>query len=148
MIEQTDTPENLSELEVRTELDRLLRSGLFQQSDRLARFLRFAIENALAGNTDFLKEYVIGAEVYDRKPPYHPSQDSIVRTEARRLRAKLKEYYEAEGKRNPVFIYFRPGTYVPVFRRNETLPGPSSQELSPESDLLVMGSGVAVAVLP
>ena len=30
------------------------------------------------------------AEVYDRKPPYHPSQDSIVRTEARRLRTKLK----------------------------------------------------------
>ncbi len=45
-----------------------------------------------------LKEYVIGTEVYDRKPPYHPSQDSIVRTEARRLRAKLKEYYESEGK--------------------------------------------------
>ena len=91
------------------------------QSDRLARFLRFAIENALAGNTDVLKEYVIGTEVYDRKPPYHPSQDSIVRTEARRLRAKLKDYYESEGKQNPVFIYFRPGTYVPLFRRNESL---------------------------
>ncbi|MGB8539606.1 MAG: hypothetical protein WCD57_24490 [Acidobacteriaceae bacterium] len=142
------TSENLSEQQVRAELDRLLQSALFLQSERLGRFLRFAIENALAGNTDMLKEYVIGTEVYDRKPPYHPSQDSIVRTEARRLRAKLKEYYEAEGKLNPVFIYFRPGTYVPVFRRNETLPGPSSEELSPESDLLVMGSGVAVAVLP
>ncbi len=144
----THTSESLSEQEVRAELDRLLQSALFLQSDRLGRFLRFAIENALAGNTDLLKEYVIGTEVYDRKPPYHPSQDSIVRTEARRLRAKLKEYYESEGKQNPVFIYFRPGTYVPLFRRNESLAGPSSDGPSPESDLLVKGVGVAVGVLP
>ena len=142
------TSENLSEQEVRAELDRLLQSAPFAQSGRLGRFLRFAIENALAGNTDLLKEYVIGTEVYDRKPPYHPSQDSIVRTEARRLRAKLKEYYESEGKQNPVFVYFRPGTYVPVFRRNEAFAGPSPQELSPENDLLVKGTGAAVAVLP
>ena len=148
MIDQTDTPENLSEQEVRTELDRLLRSGLFQQSDRLARFLRFAIENALAGNTDLLKEYVIGTEVYDRKPPYHPSQDSIVRTEARRLRAKLKDYYESEGKQDPVFIYFRPGTYVPLFRRNESIAAVLPDGASEESDLLVRGVGVGVAVLP
>ncbi|MDX6460053.1 MAG: hypothetical protein QOE55_3750, partial [Acidobacteriaceae bacterium] len=84
----------------------------------------------------------------DRKPPYHPSQDSIVRTEARRLRAKLKEYYESEGKNNPVFIYFRPGAYVPLFRKNETLAGLSSNGPSPESELLTKGIGVAVAVLP
>jgi TolB-like protein/tetratricopeptide (TPR) repeat protein len=144
----THTTENLSEREVRSELDRLLQSALFSQSDRLGRFLRFAIENALAGNTDLLKEYVIGTEVYDRKPPYHPSQDSIVRTEARRLRAKLKEYYESEGKQNPVFIYFRPGTYVPLFRRNEAVAAHLPGEAPPENDLLVRGVGVAVAVLP
>jgi TolB-like protein len=142
------TSDNPSEQEIRAELDRLLQSALFLQSDRLGRFLRFAIENALAGNTDLLKEYVIGTEVYDRKPPYHPSQDSIVRTEARRLRAKLKDYYESEGKQNPVFIYFRRGTYVPLFRRNETSIAVSSNGSSPEGDLLVKGIGVAVAVLP
>jgi TolB-like protein len=132
---------NLSEQEVRAELQRVLESALFLQSDRLGRFLRFAIENTLAGTTESLKEYVIGVEVYDRKPPYHPSQDSIVRTEARRLRAKLKEYYESDGRENPVFIYFRPGTYVPLFRRNENQP-------SPQDDLVIKGDGVAVAVLP
>jgi TolB-like protein/tetratricopeptide (TPR) repeat protein len=140
-LQETQTEENLSEREVRAELERLLHSAPFLQSERLGRFLRFAIENTLAGTTDLLKEYVIGTEVYDRRPPYHPSQDSIVRTEARRLRAKLKEYYESEGKHNPVFIYFRPGTYVPLFRRNET-------ELAPLDDVVVKGAGVAVAVLP
>src|SRR6201992_769239 len=112
MVLRTESPlaENPGEEEVRSELERVLQSPLFSQSDRLGRFLRFAIENTLGGTTDLLKEYVIGTEVYDRKPPYHPSQDSIVRTEARRLRAKLKDYYESEGKHDPVFIYFRPGT--------------------------------------
>src|SRR5580692_3548092 len=114
------TSDDPSEQEVRAELERLLQSTLFLQSDRLGRFLRFAIENALAGNTDLLKEYVIG-------------------TEARRLRAKLKEYYESEGKQNPVFIYFRPGTYVPLFRRNETLAGLNWNGPSPGSELLAKG---------
>jgi hypothetical protein len=71
---------------------------MFIQLDRLSRFLRFTVEAALAGEADLLKEYLIGAEVYDRKPAYHPNADSIVRREARRLRSKLKEYYESIGK--------------------------------------------------
>jgi TolB-like protein len=142
------TSDDPSEQEIRAELDRLLQSTTFLQSDRLGRFLRFAIENALSGHADVLKEYVIGTEVYDRKPPYHPSQDSIVRTEARRLRAKLKEYYESEGRKNPVFIYFRPGTYVPLFRRNELFVEPSANGSASGIDLLTKGVGVAVAVLP
>jgi hypothetical protein len=129
-LQDLHTTNDVSEHEVRSELARLLQSPVFLQSDRPGRFLRFAIENALPGKTELLKEYVIGTEVYDRKPPYHPSQDSIVLTEARRLRAKLKEYYEGEGKQNPVFIYFRPGTYIPIFRRNESASGSMSSSFS------------------
>ena len=49
-----------------------------------------------------LKEYLIGTEVYERNSSYHPSEDSIVRSEARRLRSKLKEYYDSVGKDDPV----------------------------------------------
>jgi TolB-like protein len=140
------TSENCDEQEVRAELSRILQSPLFAQSDRLGRFLRFTVESVLTGNGDSLKEYVIGTEVYDRQPPYHPSLDSIVRTEARRLRAKLKEYYESEGSADRVFIYFRPGTYIPVFRNNESAS--SLPDSHSNSDLLVKGSGVPVAVLP
>jgi TolB-like protein/tetratricopeptide (TPR) repeat protein len=132
---------------IRAELARVLESPIFAQSERLGRFLRFSVEHAISGSEDGLKEYVIGTEVYDRKPPYHPSQDSIVRTEARRLRTKLKEYYESEGKDNPIFIYFRPGSYIPVFRPKaaacqETAPG------SPEEQVFVEGAGIPVAVIP
>jgi TolB-like protein/tetratricopeptide (TPR) repeat protein len=133
---------------IRAELARLLESPIFAQSERLGRFLRFAVEHAISGSEDGLKEYVIGTEVYDRKPPYHPSQDSIVRTEARRLRIKLKEYYESEGKDNPIFIYFRPGSYIPVFRPKAA---DYCQEIalgSPAEQVFVEGAGVPVAVIP
>ncbi len=143
------TSEICSDQEIRAELARIVQSSPFIHSDRLARFLRFTVEAAIAGRGDSLKEYLIGVEVYDRKPPYHPSQDSIVRTEARRLRSKLKEYYETEGRTDPVFIYFRPGTYVSVFRKNET-PADSPWPMEPSSaeDFLAKGTGVPVAVLP
>jgi hypothetical protein len=104
---------------IREELSRILESAIFIQSDRLGRFLRYTVETTLAGDAETLKEYLIGTEVYDRKPPYHPSVDSIVRSEARRLRSKLREYYESVGRNDSVFIYYRPGSYVPAFRRRD-----------------------------
>jgi len=108
---------------IRKELSRILESSIFVQSDRLGRFLRYTVETTLAGDAETLKEYLIGTEVYDRKPPYHPSVDSIVRSEARRLRTKLKEYYESVGRNDSVFIYYRPGSYVPAFRRHDNQEG-------------------------
>src|ERR1700726_4489538 len=101
---------------IREQLLRMLDSPIFVHSHRLSRFLRFTVETTLAGQAEILKEYLIGTEGYDRKPPYHPSVDSIVRSEARRLRNKLKQYYESVGKDDSVFIYYRPGGYAPVFR--------------------------------
>ena len=105
-----DDVREISASMVRDQLARILQSPIFAQSSRLNRFLTFVVGCALNGETRVLKEYIIGTDVYDRKPPYHPSQDSIVRTEARRLRSKLKEYYESEGKADPIFIYFRTGS--------------------------------------
>ena len=107
---------NIDQQVVREEVERILGSPIFAQSNRLARFLRYTVDTALAGNSAALKEYLIGTEVYDRKPPYHPSVDSIVRSEARRLRNKLRQYYESIGKDDPLFIYYRTGSYAPAFR--------------------------------
>ena len=126
---------------IHEELRKLLRSPLLVQSDRLSRFLRFAVDSTLDGNTNLLKEYTIGVEAYGRRPDFDPSQDSIVRTEARRLRTKLKKYYQEEGEKDPILIDFRPGSYVPTFRVNraakpqsiryqEDVPPSETQQLS------------------
>jgi TolB-like protein/tetratricopeptide (TPR) repeat protein len=138
----------VSEGAIRQELTRILQSPIFAQSERLGRFLRFTVEHAIGGKEDGLKEYVIGTEVYDRKPPYHPSQDSIVRTEARRLRTKLKEYYETVGKDDAIFIYFRPGSYLPVFRPRDLSALDDADGAGSDRELFVYGEGVSIAVIP
>src|SRR6266850_2785010 len=81
----------LSAETIRDELSRILESSIFAQSRRLSRFLRFTVETTLAREEEMLKEYLIGTEVYQRKPSYDPSEDSIVRSEAYRLEHEAAE---------------------------------------------------------
>lgn len=139
---------NITEDAIREELACLLDSRVFQQSERLVRFLRFTVDRVLAGRQHELKEYAIGVEVYDRRPPYSPSIDSIVRTEARRLRAKLKEYYEGEGKDRDIYIYYRLGSYAPVFRRRDTLSSLQVRRDPAAETRPPLGPRPVVAVMP
>src|SRR5271155_6058491 len=102
-------------VEIKSELDRILRSRAFIQSHRIRRFLQFVVEESLLGQPHRLKEYLIGLEVFDRREAFAPRVDSIVRVEARRLRYKLDEYYRVEGREDSVRIVLRKGSYVPIF---------------------------------
>jgi serine/threonine-protein kinase len=82
----------------------------------MGRFLRYAVELTLEGRAGELKEYSLGLEVFDRKSNYDPRVDPIVRVEARRLRSKLKAYYEGDGHDDPVIFEFSTGTYAPQIR--------------------------------
>jgi Tol biopolymer transport system component len=82
----------------------------------MGRFLRFLSERHLEGHDNQLKESVIAVEVFGRKTDHDPSQDSIVRTEAGRLRARLAEYYLGEGQDDGIVIELPKGGYIPVFR--------------------------------
>src|SRR5437879_4919835 len=106
-----------STAEVMVELESILLSAEFAGSDRLSRFLRFIIEHYLAGNLDRLKETVIGVEVFGRQPGYDPKIEPIVRIEARRLRSKLEQFYEAAGRNHAVHISVPKGGYVPEIKR-------------------------------
>ena len=61
------------------------------------------------------KEYLLGTEVIDRPSDYDPRLDSIVRVEARRLRAKLAEFYEGAGRLDPTVIRVDKGSYTAAF---------------------------------
>jgi TolB-like protein/Tfp pilus assembly protein PilF len=127
-------------------LDRVLRSELFVHSNRLSQFLRFAVEQTLNGHEESLKEYTIGTEAYGRKSDFDPSQDTIIRTEARRLRRKLKEYYENDGKSDEIVIFMRSGSYVPVIRWRASLEGQPELPERVTGELWMEGDGVRVAV--
>ena len=103
--------------EVQDQVNRILASPEFRRSTRLQRFLRFAVERTLAGEIDLMKESIVGREVFDRGADYDPGVDSIVRVEAQRLRRKLREYYQAHDRKDPILIAFQAGSYVPSFAR-------------------------------
>jgi len=108
--------------DVRRQLDRLLASAVFANAGRMSRFLKFVVEQTLAGEGERLKEYVIGIEVFDRDATYDPRLDSIVRVEAARLRSKLAEYYAGEGRGDAVVLSLPKGGYAPAV----TLEHPSA----------------------
>jgi tetratricopeptide (TPR) repeat protein len=124
---ETLTPDNAPTLlngmpasAIRSELEHILRSRVFVHSHRIRRFLQFVVEECLLGRQHRLKEYLIGMEVFNRLEAFDPRVDSIVRVEARRLRAKLEEFYLTEGREDELRIELRKGSYVPLFeyRRN------------------------------
>jgi adenylate cyclase len=101
------------------QLDRILSSPGFVRNERMSRFLRVLVERHLEGRDEELKESLIGVEVFGRRTDFDPKQDSIVRTEAGRLRARLAEYYAGDGRDDSIVIELPKGGYVPTFRHAE-----------------------------
>lgn len=106
---------------VRGQLDRILKSGPFHQSRHRQRFLEYIVNEALAGRGERLKGYSIALAVFDRPETFDPAADPIVRIEATRLRAKLREYYEGEGQSDTVRIDLPKGGYAPHIEFKEGL---------------------------
>jgi TolB-like protein len=103
---------------IRSQLGEILASEAFVRSLRMQRFLKFIVEETLCGHSHHLGEYGIGVGVFDRGPDFEPALDPIVRNDARRLRAKLAEFYrQPEGLAARVVIEMPKGGYVPYFRR-------------------------------
>lgn len=118
---------------VREEMEKILASRGFARNERLGKFLRFVVERQLEGQAVTLKESVIAVEVFGRRPDYDPKLDSIVRTEAARLRARLAEYYAGEGAREAVIIDMPKGGYIPLIQVNENQKeNPSVPVVQPE----------------
>ncbi len=101
---------------VSAQLRKILQSAVFGRSRRLRRFLRFSVEQTLLQQTENLKEYSIGLEVFEKPESFDPRMDSIVRVVARRLRMLVERYYQTEGAADSVIIGFQSGSYVPYFR--------------------------------
>jgi tetratricopeptide (TPR) repeat protein len=99
---------------VKVALEKITSSALFRNSERRNQLLRYTVERALAGEQS-LKEYTLGVEVFRKPESYDPRLDPIVRVEFGRVRQKLKEYYDSDGRNDPVRIEYPPRSYLPTF---------------------------------
>jgi len=109
------------------EIERILRSDTFRNSDSLRRLLRFLADATLSGEAEQLKEYTIGIDALGKPASYDPRQDSVVRIQVGRLRQKLAEYYRTDGKENPFVVEIPKGRFKLNF---ESHPQPSTLEHS------------------
>lgn len=100
----------------REELRVLLGARAFRQAPTLARLLEYLCEKRFAGESNQIKEYSIGVEVFRRGADFDQETDSIVRVEVNRLRKRLAEYYAGEGASHPLRIVIPVGQYVPNFQ--------------------------------
>jgi len=133
---------------VRDALTRVLGSPKFVQNDAPARLLRFVVEETLNNGGAGLKETVLGIEVFGRGPDFDPKTDSIVRTQAGKLRARLSEYYAGNGSADAVRIDLPKGGYVPVFSATVWKAAAARAEASPARRYWMSAlASVAVAAL-
>lgn len=114
--------------EARAELDAVLASTLFVRSPRLSRLLQYLCNKYLEGGTEEVKEYQIGVEVLGRPPSFDPAEDAAARVEAHRLRKRLKEYYETEGRDHALRIELPLGHYAVAFQPMVTEPAVQTQD--------------------
>jgi TolB-like protein len=106
--------------QVRQQLDRILASDVFAGGGRAASLLRYLVTRTLEGEGDRLKEYVVGVELFERGDDFDPRTDTIVRVEARRLRARLDDYYRGPGASDLVRIEIPRGSYAAMFAASPT----------------------------
>jgi hypothetical protein len=123
-------------MSINDQLERILNTPPLVSSPSLSRFLRYVVEETVAGRSGAIKEYTLGLNVFDRGEEFNPRLDPIVRVQARNLRSRLEKYYETQGADDPVRIELPKGTYVPVFhyRTDETVSGIETQEVRPENE--------------
>jgi hypothetical protein len=85
--------------------------------------LRYIAERYFQDRVNDINEYNIATDVLGRsKSSFEASRDSIARVEAHRLRRRLKEYYETDGKDHEIQISLPSGSYVPAFIHHLSSP--------------------------
>jgi len=123
------TPTSHSTASEREELKLIVEA--LARTPRLARLLQFLGDRYLEGRIDEITEYNIATEVFGRsRTSFDCATDSIARVEVHRLRKRLKEYYESEGKRHDLLITIPLRSYVPEFSRRPAVDPDAIDDLS------------------
>jgi TolB-like protein/Tfp pilus assembly protein PilF len=108
----TESSGHIDAARIRACLEKMLATDIFSQAERQRRLLSYLVSETLDGRGGRLKGYSIAMAVFDRGADFDPSTEPIVRVEAARLRSKLREYYEREGRGDPLRIEIPKGSYA------------------------------------
>jgi hypothetical protein len=108
-----DEPDHVA---VMHELELIQASPFFHSSKRSLQFLNYVVHYRLDGNSEPLKERMIGAVLFNRPADYSTGDDSVVRVQAGEVRRRLEQYYQAPPADSLVRIELPLRSYAPEFR--------------------------------
>ena len=131
------------------QLGKILRSRLFQGSERSTSLLRYLVEEAVNGHTARLKEYTVATEALGKAASFDPRTDPVVRAEASRLRSRLEKYYATEGQADSLIFTLPKGSYIPRFETRLDLQSRGARPGTPRAlpgRLAWSALGITVAV--
>src|ERR1700735_1730288 len=94
-------------------LKEVIEGAAFKASHRSGQFLKYIVDQAIAGHFESLKERVIGIELFGRSPSYDTSEDAIVRVTASDVRKRLLQHYGRSGDASEFRINLPLGSYLP-----------------------------------
>ncbi|MBE9525876.1 MAG: hypothetical protein IME94_02790 [Proteobacteria bacterium] len=106
--------------QIKEQLRHILSSQLFSKAAKLSDFLEYVVTETLDGRAGRIKGFTIASDVFGRNESNVSDVSTIVRVEAGRLRRRLIDYYNDEGKNTSICIEIPKGTYVPIFGFTES----------------------------
>src|SRR5215212_2667065 len=104
------------------EVQRILHAPQFRRASKLQRFLELICDYYFQNRSGDINEFVLATEVFGKGPGFEPSEDSLVRVQAREVRRRLREYYQDEGKSSRLILDVPVGSYAPVFTSLDATP--------------------------
>ena len=138
-IEKVDFPERhessdkVPATEVQKAVSGILQSTPFHSSKQCQELLQYIVDQPLAGHLEMLKERIVGANVFNRRPDYDTNEDPIVRGRAAEVRKRLALYYQTAREKS-VQISVPSGSFRAIFEWADKNPVqlPSAPPHGPE----------------
>ncbi len=149
IIDPAHQPEPLPEgarEQIRAHLENILQSDAFAGSRRSQEFLRYVVEETLAGRGTAIKERNIALDVFGRSSDFDSQRESIVRVKAVEVRRRLAHAYENSAS-GGVRIELPAGAYQPVFRVAETASTVTLEEPAASRSRARWWATIALALL-
>jgi hypothetical protein len=136
--------------QLRDALEAVCKSAPFRTSPKSCEFLRHIVWRSLEGDTDVLKERLIGMALLGRDANYDTATDASVRVRANDVRKRLNAHNESLDDARGYCFGLPAGTYIPVFYRSRAeMPVPEPEQdiaLSPRLSLYQLAAPTLAAL--
>ncbi len=103
---------------IKGQLKRMLASAEFKATPNQKAFLKFIVEQTLAGKAHAIKGQTVATKVFGRGKDFNQNKDPIVSVQAAGLRRALAHYFSTTGMNDPLKIDIPRGSYVPAFEKH------------------------------